>query len=411
MAALTDLESGFISERKQTPISGPPRVLLFPPATPGSLGDDAMLLATVSYLRALDVHDIGLVSYDRSKPWSISASVDTVMDVREYMDDGAISPLVQLGEFAATYTHAFAVGADVLDGYYSEDRTLRRIWFARLCAATGLKTTILGFSLNQSPTERAVKALRELPLSVQLNARDPISRQRLEARLRRPVRGVADIAFLLPAAQSLTSCAEDAMRVIEKNRACGRTIMGMNVNSLVTARPNSEFEASIATATSTLLNSNPDLFVLFVPHDRRAATNDELLAERVSALLPDEHRSRCHVVRGSVPAPDIKALAAHLDVAVSCRMHFAIACLGTGLPVGCLDYQGKFEGLFQHFGLENSVLDVQEDIDSKRISMFMQQLLEERHTRRRQVEERLPDVMRLAKSNFDAVCLNEGVNA
>ena len=58
----------------------------------------------------------------------------------------------------------------------------------RIAAEIGLDVSVLGFSFNAEPSPLVLGALRDLPSSVRLCARDPISHGRLTKDLGRPVR-------------------------------------------------------------------------------------------------------------------------------------------------------------------------------------------------------------------------------
>jgi polysaccharide pyruvyl transferase WcaK-like protein len=68
--------------------------------------------------------------------------------------------------------------------------------------------------------------------------------------------------------------------------------------------------------------------------------------------VADRFGPRLHMVDGLLDAWDAKAIAGAVDLVLTGRMHFAIAALGQGTPPVSVVYQGKFEGLMQHFGLE-----------------------------------------------------------
>lgn len=84
-------------------------------------------------------------------------------------------------------------------------------------------------------------------------------------------------------------------------------------------------------------------------------------------------------------------------------MHFAIAALGQGTPPVSFVYQGKFEGLMQHFGLESEGLMLASDADGTGApgSAALEAATARAADLRRRIETALPRVVALARSNFE----------
>ena len=99
-------------------------------------------------------------------------------------------------------------------------------------------------------------------------------------------------------------------------------------------------------------------------------------------------------------AAEVQALCAELDIVLSGRMHCAIACLSQGTPVACITYQDKFEGLFEHFGLQGMTIDPEVSLRSGKLLEFFLPIYQNRDNLRKQIEARLPAVRQLAEANF-----------
>ena len=82
-------------------------------------------------------------------------------------------------------------------------------------------------------------------------------------------------------------------------------------------------------------------------------------------------------------------------------MHLAIACLGKGVSVACVTYQDKFEGLFKHFGLDNTTIAPEIALQAGELTKFLLQLLENRDVIARQIRNHILKVKMLARHNFD----------
>jgi polysaccharide pyruvyl transferase WcaK-like protein len=153
-----------------------------------------------------------------------------------------------------------------------------------------------------------------------------------------------------------------------------------------------------AAAFENLADEGAGISVVYVAHDGRAS--DLRLGEEVRERLPERLRARFHLQRPA-PAAALKGLCGALDVALSGRMHMAIACLGQGVPVACQPYQGKFEGLFEHFGLEGHVLSPHRFLDAEGLTHDLRRLLERSGEIRARISARLPHVLALAAANFE----------
>jgi polysaccharide pyruvyl transferase WcaK-like protein len=96
----------------------------------------------------------------------------------------------------------------------------------------------------------------------------------------------------------------------------------------------------------------PSASFLFVPHakySRRNLPAEEQLLKRILADLSTDARKRCDIVHLPCDLSDLQLTIQHLDCAISGRMHFAIGLLSAGVPVCCIAYQDKFDGLFRDY--------------------------------------------------------------
>ncbi len=372
--------------------------LFVPPAAAvGSLGDEAMIIGSIRYLRSQGFNRIGIVSFDSAFQWGYLDGVDDVIKVEKRTDYWSFI------EAMKHYSHFYCIGADVMDGFYGDTGTLRLTKLTQLAAKTGAETTILGFSFNQNPTPIAVQALKELPSKVYLCARDPISHQRLIQHIQRPVELVADLAFLLPPASNSGLVAE-VLQWVRVQKASDRIVLGINVNNLF-LRFNKNLTVAelvnvyVKTMTE-LLNHHPNLSFLMMPHDSRGDESDVSLAASVLEALPIDLKAHTHQVPFPCRADEIKAICAEIDLVFTGRMHLAIACLGQETPIACLTYQGKFEGLFQHFNLNSVSISPETAFQPSELTNFLSILIPQRHELRSQIQTTLPQVQRLAAANF-----------
>jgi polysaccharide pyruvyl transferase WcaK-like protein/glycosyltransferase involved in cell wall biosynthesis len=381
--------------------------LVLVPADYGSLGDEAMVRGLLAYAReSIPDWQIDLLSIYGGEPWPRIAGVRDVLTAcpGSYPLSGWRDRLLAI---AARYGAFAALGADVLDGHYSVDESRERLTIARIVAEAGLPTRILGFSINERPADAVLTDLRALSERASLCVRDPVSVRRLAARGIGNLTGVADLAFLMPPAESSPSTRE-VESWIGAQRASGRRIMIVSLSRLAlveakgagAATTLAEFADSIVTLMSTRRTS-----VLVMPHDLRAGPagldHDVAIAMRlvdlVKARAGDDHCA------SFVPttAPDAKRIAGMADLVVTGRMHLAIAALGMTTPVVGIGYQSKFEGLMAHFGRDGAVVDARR-LEGMGLRDVCGEALARAPATRAAVAARLPQVMALARANFDA---------
>jgi len=146
--------------------------------------------------------------------------------------------------------------------------------------------------------------------------------------------------------------------------------------------------------------------VLILPHDLRAGPaggdDDVAIAYRISALLDSAANPVPHHVHVTCNAPEVKGLVGLVDLAVTGRMHLAIAALGMAVPVVALAYQGKFDGMMQRFALEQMAFGPR-SFDHAAMYACCVGLLENAGGVKAALRQCLPDVLALAHANFATI--------
>jgi polysaccharide pyruvyl transferase WcaK-like protein len=372
-------------------------VLLLPPTDSGSLGDQAMVTAVINHFQEQGAK-VGLLAYN------------SIFECQEFYPKVEVIKYhnsLQFAKLVSQYDKFCCLGADVMDGYYSQKRSLLRAKLVSIAAKTGADSSILGFSFNSDPNPKAIKALERLPQNVRLFARDPVSHQRLLENLTRPVELTADLAFLLsPNDDSEVSCITSQW--IDREQVEGRIVIGINANcKLLESLEVKTAESLCKIYVDNLVKIYKDKPVSFVviPHDFReaeGAISDIAFAEMIWNFLPSEIQYHCLKVPTPCTAGDIKSICGKLDLVVTGRMHLAIASLGQGTPAACITYQGKFEGLFKHFGLDGMTINPEQAIKTESIFNFVMPLIENRKEIRRQISSKLPYIQQMAKANLNS---------
>lgn len=378
--------------------------LVLPPARPGSLGDQAMLRATLATLRQTGFDRIGVLTYDQADRYTPDDDIPH-HQLKDFLAYGLEDGLMRFILNAQAYTHFLLIGADVMDGYYSATETLAKIELARLADRCGLNTTLLGFSFNDHADKACVDALRALPTRVAMHARDPVSHLRLTTLLGRAITLSADLAFLLPP----NSARPEVKSVLDKLSALkesGHILLGINVAYLILGTHPTEAEVNalleqVREAIIAAAARHRNIAFIFFSHDDRGQMSDATLARWLADSLREDLPD---IQRILPPAPldcdEIKALCTPLDGAFTCRMHFGIACLSQGVPIAAIGYQGKFEGLMERFGLEAMLLPDAQTINSNNLCTLVNELIEERERLRTRVLNNLPETLYLSAGNF-----------
>jgi polysaccharide pyruvyl transferase WcaK-like protein len=390
-------------KRRLIPRPGPERLLILPPASPGSVGDEACLSALTGALAARRPCSISLLTYDPLSRWDHVPLAEGILALGEYFQSGSKSELLRFMVWAGRFERFHVLGTDVLDGVYSEERSLRRIHLIRAAAQAGTTAVLSGISISDTASSRCLKSLGSLPEEVTLRCRDEISRDRLEAATGRKVELTADVAFLLePDGDS--PLVGDMAAWVRAERTAGRIVVGINVNHLLLEQLKKlETDHLIETYLSALREAERQVGPvswLLLPHDVRGKTSDVELAGRLFASLEPLMADHARVLPFPCRAAEIKAVVGELDAVLSGKMHLAIACLGQATPVGCIVYQGKFEGLFRHFGLTDTVLAPEAALEPGILGEFLASLVSRRALLRQQIERRLPGVRALAEKNL-----------
>lgn len=398
---------GVVAARASYPRKAQPRAaLILAPAVAGSFGDEAMMLAAAAYLHRRGFVRVTVASYGRSEPWRPAGRIDDILDLGRDFQEAFSRCQIRFLRACRDYTHFYAFGADMMDGYYSPQESIRRLVLANHACQVGLASGIVCFSFNREPHPDVVRHFRRLSPKVHLAARDPLSHARLSEALGRSIECTADVAFLLEPNEDFPGV-RDAVAWISSEQASGRLVVGLNANYLVaekhTADPVGDLVAGYARAVALAAERGPSLSFIFLPHDRRpmrGVIDDFELAARIRSTLPDSVRGHTYMLANECGAAEVKAIVRRLDAVVAGRMHLAIACVSQGIPAGAVTYQGKFEGMFRHFGIEGVTLSPQEALKGDSLAELMAQLIKRHHEIRAQVAANIERVRGLAAANF-----------
>lgn len=382
--------------------------LILLPAGCGSLGDDAMVRGLLAQRDGpLAGWNVDLLSIYDAERWPGFAGVRSVITLSP---GAAGTPSGVLEKMETIFPHydAFAlIGADVLDGHYSAPESRLRLALVNMANRLGLASTVFGFSFNERPHPDALSDLADLAARVQLHVRDPVSLRRLAGHGIRNATLVADLAFLMPPAGP-SFATQEIEAWIRAQKMASRTVAIFNLSSQALAEAGEARERTLDELSGMLatLISTHGLSVLWLPHDlrdaRRAQDSDVAIAMALAGRVPkvpgvQEH----HRLFVSGDAGEVKRLAGMTDLAITGRMHVAIAALGMGVPTIGISYQDKFEGLWEHFGVSGCNVEAR-SFDCRKLEEICMKMLARLDGERAKIEANSPAVIELARKNLAA---------
>ena len=155
-----------------------------------------------------------------------------------------------------------------------------------------------------------------------------------------------------------------------------------------------------------LVLSHSDVAIVLLPHDYREWHHELGFCRFLIEQLSGSHRQRCTIINDIATASYVKSIVCRLDFVFSGRMHLAIAALGVHTPVSVVDYQGKIEGLAQHFGILPLVMMRTTYTDSERFAAHVIDCCSQRIVWRRKLSIVSARTQELAERNFRHVVLD-----
>jgi polysaccharide pyruvyl transferase WcaK-like protein len=361
----------------------------------GNLGDQAMLGGLTEILRSKGIGDIGIVTYAPENPW---ADVDGTHHA--FALNGLLNNLLLIWRMSG-YERFYYPGADVMDGAYSATMVQRVAHLLTMADGLGQEATVCGFSFNNDPDPLALQYITRLPPAVRLCCRDVPSQRRLQFRLKRRVELVADVAFnLLPDDSSET--VQSVVAWIAQQRGNGRQIVGVNIHDQL-ARfqegvASRDLWQKIANVLQELASCRQVAFV-FIPHVYRSACSDLDVLRNLHSILDPGLQASTRLIDEKCSASNMKAISGYCDLVLSGRMHLAIASLGQGVPVICLTYQDKFEGLMEHFDLKGNTFSPQAVLQSEGLTARLLDYLDRCSELKQKVRDALPKVVEMSRAN------------
>lgn len=380
------------------------KILISPCTPPGSIGDEAMIQSITTHFTRLG-HEVDVSTISHGETWkdSIEGMHDDILIERRP------DTLEHVVNILNKYDYFYVIGADVLDGYYDQGEysTLWLLWLAWLSSKINTRTTIVGFSYNNSPTQASIEMFKALPQNVRVLCRDQTSLERFRKFTGVNAEQSADVAFLLD--PDLKPSEEGAHVDWIRQKSKKQMVVGINISG-------HSFVKQLDTpgGRSLVINTyvreirriidEKNINILLIPHDLRGENSDlSLLTEILQHLVKDkDYASRVMMIEAKyITASNIKRIARSLDGVVSGRMHLAIASLGSGTPVASTVYQDKFDGLYRLFPkLKKYLISPEDALIEGKIFDTVSSLISERFILRYHIFFKMFRVRKLSKKNL-----------
>ena len=374
------------------------------------IGDEAIQTAASGFLRSRG-YRIGFGCHTPRLEWKDTRLADEYI----WMFPSGLRSTLNLVAKLSRYESLAFIGTDVCDGFYGDDVIVRRLGCVALAKLLKLRTSVVSFSFNDNPTERAVAAFKTLSKTVRFVCRDPVSLERFSRFTGHQAVLTADIAFLLPAkigSFDMDKCAR-ILSWINEQKSKSAVIIGVNPNSsLVRILHDRSLDQIVDVYVQTLVMISyldRSIRYVLVPHDLKMFPSGENgktftesdMVDMIVDKLPVELKKFVATFSPPFTPGTLRFVMQKLDFAIASRMHYAISCLSQCVPVVSLTYQDKFEGLYQHIGFDRGMLlDAGKAFDPKSISHLVRRYLGNRTELRNRLELIMPGIKTLAEKNL-----------
>jgi polysaccharide pyruvyl transferase WcaK-like protein len=379
----------------------PARLFIIPPDTDtliGARGDEAMVLAIAESLRErrADLHVSVLVG---SVPAETAARRIGFEPVRYSPSFIGVIQAIRGSRPDALVV----IGADMMDGYYSPTTSAMRLLAADRLTRDGVPSIVSGFSFNAHPDPLLASVFDALDPRVRLCVRDPLSLTRLRGFCKASPTLVADPAFLLRP-DSTSSRVAQIGDWIARRRRSGDRVFGINLHpSLFPDAPADQHRLTQAVAAAlTSIAGSEAVSWLLLAHDFRSERSCGVSLAQVECVAGERLGERLLRPTEALSAAELKAVTGALDGVFAGRMHLAIAALGQGTPIACLTYQGKFQGLLEHFALPHRLaLSPRDALREGAVEAVLRHFMAEAVAYRQRIAQRLPGIIALSEQNLE----------
>ena len=369
-------------------------VFLVAPTMPGSLGDEAMLVTSITQLLN-NYNKVYLLCH--GKDWS--KSIEQYNLACDFLNVRFLyqAPLgwPRLYRYFKTYKprEICVIGADIMDGFYSVSRSLSRLSILDISSVYLPSVKLIGFSFNSKPDESCASYMKSISnSSAVFYARDRVSYERMKHRnINNEL--TADIAFLLEP----LNC-EHRIKELKKPFVC------INICSVHVLMFGQVYIDKIKEFYTCLMEQLHDFEFVLISHDRRIVAlnhSDWTLLKEFRDELSPELQSRAHLMDEDLLAAEAKWLSSQADLCIVGRKHMGVGALGGETPTMFFGYQGKQAGLLASFNIDPklALIDAEKSVDDwmHQFNLFHENLYQIKDL----ISEALHSVKQLSMKNFE----------
>lgn len=376
-------------------------VVLVPPTGPGSLGDQAMVCSLAENLALNGFQKIIVVRFSNNDDWG---EAEKHFSGHIQWPRKNLLTWLAFSKLLTKSSHFMVIGADIVDGKYGTAKPRRMIMLANLASKLGLDTRICGFSFNETPHPVMISAFKTLDKNIVCYCRDPSSASRFRKQTGLKTQECTDLAFLLnPKDSEKLSIINNW---ISSQKSSGKTVVAINLNYLPYTFLKSKDVSKnkiingVTASISNILSEMESISVIFTPHDYRGKNSDNWFSKEVFSKIGSPLNERCYLIEENLEASEIKCLAAKVDCSITGRMHFLIALLSQSTPAIGVTYQGKFDGVYQNFGLPSLTIEPEQMLDPKSLLKSLASLLDSRKGYTESINYNLPKILEASRKQI-----------
>ena len=316
------------------------RVVLVPPAAPGSKGDEGMLRGALSLLEGIPVR---IVNPDPGPGWTSvladagrapHALTEIHMPIRDYRSELRGGDLLLF------------IGADVVDGTCGLEPALSRIDLMADAVLRGLPVFV-SCSFRSNVDRAIIQRLRLLP-DIRFLIRDVHSLENFQRQTGLTAEYFPDLSFFTGADHSPLS--DEAGKRIAEARTCFSTVIGLNFaehsfKSFHDVHDNEHRREFVRSVVAELLVGYPDAFFVLFSNDTRNWENhpsDDAFSDLAGECIDESlGAGRYLKLPPQIGYGGNIGLLASVDFLLTGRMHLSLAAFQTGTLPFVLMGEGK----------------------------------------------------------------------
>lgn len=362
----------------------------------GSFGDQAMILSLINKIKE-KYPNANIAILNLYSSIEDGFLLNNGIDIKVYNINTDLEKT--LTEIKDKYTDLLVIGADILDGGYGIQHSLKYFEAMEIANRHNKRVQIEGFSFNKTKQKQIINTINKVSTFATLCVRDLISYKRLQEHGCKNLIQVTDMSFLLNiSSYKKSNYAEALYKKLEKIKKTGIDIIGLHL----TSKTNKDANAFIDKISESL-KEYKNAQIVILPHDIRILQTK--LSDYNMGLLINQKLTEagynCINAYDLDNIIDVKYIVSLLDLLISSRMHIVISALSSNVPALSFVYQDKFEGLYSLYNFKNKTMFNSDSFSPKDLAENIKYILTHRKQTKNMLEKRNVNVFKLSKKNFE----------